>query len=297
MSTVELPTAPSRVDDAPARRSGRGIPGLRGTGVIGHLSALVLFLAAVVAAIGPAIAPHDPDLTNLSFAFVGRFEDHLLGFDSQGRDLLSRLLVGARTSLLGPLVVVLLAMLFGTTIAIASAWKGGRFDAAVSTVLDVLFAFPAIVLAILASVVIEPGLTAATIALSIAYTPYIARVLRSAALRERSRDYIAAMEVQGLRAWVICVRHLARNLLPLIVAQGAILFGYAMVDLAAISFLGLGVQVPNADWGVMVSTGQSGVLQGYPMESLSAGVCIVVVVIAVNLLGERLTDRSNLVTR
>ncbi|MFN8020574.1 MAG: ABC transporter permease [Acidimicrobiales bacterium] len=295
MSVVELPASGAAAPTK--RRDRRGLPGLRGTGVIGHLSALVLLIAALVALVGRSLAPYDPDLTNLKFAFVGRYQDHYLGFDSQGRDLMSRILAGARTSLLGPLAVVVISMLLGTAIAIASAWKGGKFDTIVSAVLDVLFAFPAIVLAILASVVIEPGLKAASIALAIAYTPYIARVLRSAALRERSRDYVAALEVQGLRAWAICVRHLARNLVPLIVAQGAILFGYAMVDLAAISFLGLGVQVPQADWGVMVSTGQSGVLQGYPMESLSAGLCIVAVVIAVNLLGERLTDRSNLVTR
>ncbi len=296
MSAIELPVT-SSVEAPARRRSGRGLPGLRGTGVLGHGSAFVLLVAAIVAIVGPLVAPHDPDRTDLSFAFVGAFENHFLGFDSQGRDLLSRLLVGARSSLLGPLVVVAMSMLFGTILAIATAWKGGRFDTIVSAALDVLFAFPAIVLAIIASVVIEPGLRAASLALAIAYTPYISRVLRSAALRERSRDYIAALEVQGLRAWVICVRHLARNLVPIIVAQGAILFGYAMVDLAAISFLGLGVQSPQADWGVMVSTGQSGVLQGYPMESLSAGVCIVAVVIALNLLGERLTDRWNLVTR
>ncbi len=297
MSTVELPASAPATSVARDHAGRRGVPGLRGTGTVGHLSALVLLLAVLVAAFGGRLAPHDPDLTNLSFQFVGRFQNHHLGFDSQGRDLFSRLLVGARTSLLGPIAVVGLSMVLGTGLAIATAWKGGRFDTFVSAVLDVLFAFPAIVLAILVSVIIEPGLKAATIALAIAYTPYIARVLRSAALRERSRDYIAALEVQGLRATVICVRHLGRNLLPLIVAQGAILFGYAMVDLAAISFLGLGVQPPRADWGVMVSTGQSGVLQGYPMESLSAGLCIVAVVVAVNLLGERLTDRAQLVTR
>ncbi|MCU1361830.1 MAG: binding-protein-dependent transport system inner rane component, partial [Ilumatobacteraceae bacterium] len=128
-------------------------------------------------------------------------------------------------------------------------------------------------------------------------TPYIARILRGAALRERAREYIAALEVQGLRATVICVKHIARNLMPLIAAQGAILFGYAIVDLAAISFIGLGVQPPQADWGVMVANGQSGVLQGYPMESLAAGLCIVIVVVAVNLLGERLTDRADEVAR
>jgi len=295
MSAIELD--PTVVGPVPATRRWRGVPGLRGTGVAGHLSALVLAIAGFVAVFGQWLAPHDPDLTNLSYAFVGPIEGHPLGFDSQGRDLFSRILAGARSSLLGPTAVVVLAMLVGTFLAVATAWKGGRFDRWVSAGLDVLFAFPAIVLAIIVSVIVEPSLMSATIALSIAYTPYIARVLRSAALRERARDYIAALEVQGLRAWIICVRHLGRNLLPLIVAQGAVLFGYAMVDLAAISFLGLGVRPPQADWGVMVSTGQSGVLQGYPLESLSAGVCIIAVVIAVNILGERLTERANSVSR
>jgi peptide/nickel transport system permease protein len=295
MSAIELD--PTVVGPVPATRRWRGVPGLRGTGVAGHLSALVLAIAGFVAVFGQWLAPHDPDLTNLSYAFVGPIEGHPLGFDSQGRDLFSRILAGARSSLLGPTAVVALAMLVGTFLAVATAWKGGRFDRWVSAGLDVLFAFPAIVLAIIVSVIVEPSLMSATIALSIAYTPYIARVLRSAALRERARDYIAALEVQGLRAWIICVRHLGRNLLPLIVAQGAVLFGYAMVDLAAISFLGLGVRPPQADWGVMVSTGQSGVLQGYPLESLSAGVCIIAVVIAVNILGERLTERANSVSR
>lgn len=294
MSAIELPVA---APTARPKRSGRGLPGLRGTGVAAHISAFVLAVAAFVAVFGARLAPHDPDLTNLSYSFVGPIAGHPLGFDSQGRDLFSRILAGAQSSLLGPTLVVLLAMVVGVLLAVASAWKGGRFDTFVSAALDVLFAFPAVVLAILVSVIIEPGLRSATIALAIAYTPYIARVLRSAALRERARDYIAALEVQGIRATVICVKHLGRNLLPLIVAQGAVLFGYAMVDLAAISFLGLGVRPPQADWGVMVSTGQSGVLQGYPLESLSAGVCIVVVVIAVNILGERLTERANSVAR
>lgn len=294
MSAVELPATAAA---APATRRWKGIPGLRGTGVAAHLSALVLVAAGLVAVFGRWLAPNDPDLSNLSYAFVGPVDGHPLGFDSQGRDLLSRILAGARSSLLGPTAVVLLAMVIGVLLAVACAWKGGKFDTVVSAALDVLFAFPAIVLAILVSVIVEPGLKSASIALAIAYTPYIARVLRSAALRERARDYIAALEVQGIRATVICIRHLGRNLLPLIVAQGAVLFGYAMVDLAAISFLGLGVRPPQADWGVMVSTGQSGVLQGYPMESLSAGICIVVVVVAVNILGERLTERANSVTR
>ena len=144
-------------------------------------------------------------------------------------------------------------MSLGTTIAVAAAWLGGRFDTLSSVVLDVLFAFPGILLAVLAAAVFGAGLTAAAIALAIAYTPYIARVLRGAALKERAQQYISALEVQGLSAWLICLRHLVPNMLGLVVAQGTILFGYAMVDLAAISFIGLGVQAPDPDWGVMVS--------------------------------------------
>jgi peptide/nickel transport system permease protein len=117
-------------------------------------------------------------------------------------------------------------------------------------------------------------------------------VLRGAALRERSRPYVAALEVQGASATSICVRHLLPNMGALIVAQATILFGYAMVDLAAISFLGLGVQPPTSNWGVMIEENQQGIPQGYPLPALAAGIAIVVVVIAVNLLGERLFERA-----
>lgn len=272
--------------------------GRRGSGNrVAYVCGAILVLAALVALFGPLLAPHDPDESNLANAFVGPVAGHPLGFDAQGRDLLSRLLVGARSAMVGPAFVVLISVLAGALLAIVAAWRGGWVDSAISTVLDIVFAFPAILLAILAAAVFGAGLTAPTIALAIAYTPYVARVLRGAALRERAREYVAASEVQGLPAWRICARHLVPNLAPLIVAQATLLFGYAMVDFAAVSYVGLGVQPPQADWGVMVSTGQSGVLQGYPMESLAAGLCLVVVVVAVNLLGERLAQRDSEVSR
>jgi peptide/nickel transport system permease protein len=263
-----------------------------GNDIVFHVCAAVVGLAVLLAIFGPSLAPHDPDAADLANAFVGPVSGHALGFDSQGRDLLSRLLTGARTSMAGPFLVVVIAMLAGSTLAVAAAWAGGWGDSVISTVLDILFAFPAILLAVLAAAVFGAGLTAVTLALAIAYIPYVARVLRGAALRERAREYIAASEVQGLGAVAICARHLVPNLLPMIAAQGTLLFGYAMVDFAAISYIGLGIQPPTADWGVMVSSGQSGVLQGYPLESLTAGLAIVIVVIAVNLLGERLAAKD-----
>jgi peptide/nickel transport system permease protein len=262
--------------------------------VVYTLCWVVVGVAVFLAIFGPLLAPHDPNYSQLEFQFVGPFQakGYLLGFDSQGRDLLSRLMVGARTSMLGPFLVVVLSMALGVIISIVAAWRGGWTDSALGTVMDILFAFPGILLAVLAAAVFGAGLAAPTIALAIAYTPYIARVLRSAALRERARDYIAAAEVQGVSTFNICTRHLLPNLGPLVVAQGTLVFAWAMVDLAAISFLGLGVQPPTADWGVMVATGETGVLQGYPLESLSAGLCIVLVVVAVSLLGERVAAAS-----
>jgi peptide/nickel transport system permease protein len=270
----------------------RARAGRRRTGPAIIVSAAVILAATFVAAAGPLLAPYNPDVQQLSQYFVGPSPDHLLGFDAQGRDVLSRLLYGARTSMLGPLIVTLMCMTLGSLLAVTAAWRGGIFDSIISSGLDILFAFPGILLAVLAAAVFGAGLVAPVLALSVAYTPYVARVLRGAALRERAQPYVAALEVQGASAVAICLRHLIPNMLHLIVAQATTLFGYAMVDLAAISFLGLGVQPPNADWGVMVSENQQGIIQGFPLPALAAGVCIVIVVIAFNILGERLYERG-----
>ena len=282
-------STPAVVLDAARERRRR----MAGHDVVVVGCSIVIGVAILLAAFGPLLAPHDPDAANLADAFVGPVPGHPLGFDSQGRDLLSRLLAGARTSMAGPFLVVLVSMAAGSALAVAAAWAGRWVDATISTVLDILFAFPAILLAVMAAAVFGAGIVAPTLALAVAYTPYVARVLRGAALRERARDYVAACEVQGLSAVAICARHLLPNLMALIVAQATLLFGYAMVDFAAVSYIGLGVQPPTADWGVMVATGQIGVLQGYPMESLTAGLSIVVVVVAVNLLGERLAAKDS----
>ena len=276
----------------PGTRRSRSLSGLRGTGVAGMVSAAVIALATLAAVFGPLIAPYNPNLPNLSLAWVAPAGGHLLGYDFQGRDVFSRLLAGAQSSMLGPLAVVVLSMTAGALLAVAAAWRRGTTDSVISSGLDILFAFPGILLAVLATAIFGAGLTAAAIALSIAYMPYVARVLRGVALRERSQPYVAALEVQGSSATAICLRHLIPNMLPLIVAQATIMFGWAMVDLAAISFLGLGVQPPQANWGVMISENQTGILQGYPLPALSAGLCIVAVVIAFNVLGERLFEQA-----
>ncbi len=270
----------------PVRRASAMWTALRETGPIGMVSAGIIAIAVLITFIGPLIAPDDPYVGQLANSYFGPQPGAPLGFDGAGRDVL----VGARTSMVGPFFVVVISLVTGTFVAVWTAWVRGTVDAVVSSVLDVLFAFPGILLAILATAVFGKGLTAATIALSIAYMPYVARTLRSAALRERSLLYISALEVQGASALAICARHVIPNIVPLILAQATTLFGYAMVDLAAISFLSLGVQPPFPDWGVMISENLSGAVQGYPLAALSAGVCIVVVVISFSVLGQRLHE-------
>ncbi len=265
---------------------------LRSTGIAGIASAVVIAIATLLAVFGPLVAPYNPELPSLGQAFIGPSGGHILGYDFEGRDVLSRLLAGTQSSMVGPLAVVVGAMVLGTLIAVIAAWRQGPVDTVISSGLDILFAFPGILLAVLAAAIFGAGLTAASIALAIAYMPYVARVLRGAALRERGQPYVAALEVQGASGTSICVRHIIPNMLPLIVAQATIMFGWAMVDLAAISFLGLGVQPPTPNWGVMISENEPGILQGYPLPALAAGLCIVGVVIAFNVLGERLFEQA-----
>lgn len=284
---MNLASTPALVTVEPpaGSRSGRLDPALIGIGAV----LVLLVLAAVLA---PVIAPYPPNQGNILAANAPISSAHLLGTDALGRDILSRLIYGARLSLLGPALIIALATTAGVTLAISAVWIGGWYDIVVGRILDLLFAIPGLLVAIIAVAVLGTGLTAPVLALSLAYTPYIARVLRSVALRERHLPYIESCQLVGYSGWAICLRHLLPNVMPLIRAQATLAFGAALVDLAAISYLGLGVQPPTPEWGIMVSDGQSALLNGYPLESLSAGLLIVFVVVLVNLLGERFAARA-----
>lgn len=256
--------------------------------VVATLCALIV----LVAVCAPLLAPDDPTQTDILHQNLSASGAHLLGTDALGRDILSRLIYGARLSLLGPALVVSSAVGIGTALAIASAWIGGPFDRVVARILDVLFAFPAILLAIVAVAIFGEGLAAPVVALAIAYIPYVARVVRSVALRERHLAYVDAGRSLGFSGFKICVRHILPNVGLMIVAQATIAFASAIMDLAGISFIGLGVQPPASDWGLMVSDGASALLNDHPMETLSAGGAIVITVVLFNLLGERLSTVS-----
>ncbi|MBS1882531.1 MAG: ABC transporter permease [Actinobacteria bacterium] len=256
------------------------------------LAAAFLLVVVLVAIFAPLIAPFPPDHVDLSNVYASPSAEHLLGTDASGRDIFSRLIYGARTSLLGPLGVIALATLIGVCAALVAAWWGGWVDSTISAVIDVLFAFPGLLLAIGASAVFGVGLLAPVVALGIAYTPYVARVVRSLAIRERTLPYVAATTVLGLPRRRILLRHLLPGLTPLILTQATLAFGYATIDLAAISFLGLGVQPPSSDWGLMVAQGRPGILAGHPAEALYPAIALLLVVLSVMVIGRRFARQT-----
>jgi len=248
----------------------------------------IVVLAAVFA---PWVAPHDPNAGDLLNAYAPPSGEHWLGTDGTGRDVASRLVYGARTSLLGPAAVVLLALLLGVPLALLSAWRGGTTAFVITRVLDVLFAIPALLLAILAVATFGVGLRSAAIALAVAYLPYVGRLALTAAETERRLPYVQALEVQGHGAVRINVRHVLRNLAPVLVGQGSVAFAYALIDLAALSFLGLAVQAPQADWGVLVSD-RDAILKGHPLGVVAAGTLVVLTVLSLFVLGSRIAGED-----
>jgi peptide/nickel transport system permease protein len=259
--------------------------------------ALFLGVMALLVLVGSIIAPQSPNAVNLEAALQAPSLTHLFGTDATGRDIFSRVLAGARPSVLGPVLIALGATGLGTFVGVAAAWKRGLSDALLSRGMEILFAFPGLLMAMMAVAILGRGLTAPVIALIIANTPWVARIVRSAALRERSLPYVAAATVQGFSGLSICVRHVLPNISRTIWAQLALTFTYGMTDLLAINFLGLGVQPPTPDWGVLVNEGESSIFQNAPWETLFASVAIVLTIVAATALSTRLgeapaTERS-----
>jgi peptide/nickel transport system permease protein len=248
-------------------------------------------VVVLLAVLAPWIAPHDPNAVDLGNALAGPSGDHLLGVDASGRDTLSRLVAGARTSLLGPLGVVVLSTLAGVAIGATAAWRGGWLDSVLSRSTELVFAFPGLLLAILIVSIYGEGLTAPVVALGVAYLPYVSRLTRSLVLAERERTYVEAYRVQGHSGPQICLRHVVPNIMPVVLAQSTINFGYALIDLAGLSFLGLGVPALTPDWGRMVFDGESAVQHGYPLSAVLPCAAIVLTVVAFNVVGERWADQ------
>lgn len=273
----------------PATRTSRG--GARTLGLAGRVSAAILAIIILVM-LGGGMLIDKPDELYLTNVGSAPTVEHFLGVDLGGHDILKRLIAGGAVSIFYPLVVVVLSTSVGVALGIVAAWRGGWVDSMISSVTNVLFAVPGILLVILAQAIFGLSMTVVVLALVVSYIPFVTRLVRAQAVREVSLAYVAALRIQGVSGWRACAMHILPNVRTYAIAQGTLAFGYAALDLAALSFLGLGVQPPSADWGLMVANGLPGLITGNPYEALSAGVALVITLVAVNVLSDSISERT-----
>lgn len=272
-----------------AVRTRRWMPSLPGAWSF-YVGATVIMTLVVIALAAPLIAPYNPNAVDLTHTLSGSSSQHLLGTDAAGRDILSRLVYGTRLSLLGPLAVVATSVIVGVPAGLIAGYRGGWIDAVISRISDVVFGFPPLLLAIVIVATFGAGFTTATIAIAITYIPLQARVTRAVVLVECRKAYVDACRMQGFSARRIALNHILPNVAGPITAQSTLNFGYALLDLAGLAFLGLGVQAPTADWGEMLSDGRQNILFSVN-EVAVASIVIAIAVIAFNLLGDSLVRR------
>jgi dipeptide transport system permease protein len=260
--------------------------------VFGLAVVTVIVLAALLA---PWIAPYSPieqyrDTTKLPPAFVtGGDWRFLLGTDAVGRDMLSRLIYGARISLFIGLSVMLVSAVTGVALGLIAAYFGGLVDVAIARVMDLIVSIPSLVLAILIIAIIGPNLTNTIIAVTIVYLPRYVRLVRASALAELSKDYVTAARMAGASPFRLMTRTVLPNCMPPLIVQGALGVSDAILEAAALGFLGLGAQAPTPEWGSMLADARE-FIQAAPWLVTLPGLAILITVLAINLMGDGLRD-------
>ena len=255
---------------------------------------VIIVLFALMAVFAPLLAPYDPVRDQaLTERFAPPSADHLLGQDELGRDILSRIIFGARISLTAGLAAVAFATVAGTIVGVAAGYAGGWVDSVLMRIMDMILAFPSLLLAIVVVSILGQGLTNALLAVGIVLLPQIARVVRSSVISVRERDYVEAERALGAsNARIVTSAILPNSLAPLIV-QSTLALATAILDVAALSFLGLGAQPPTPEWGAMLTDAFRsgyGVFTEGQHAIIFPGVAIALSVLAVNFIGDGLRD-------
>jgi peptide/nickel transport system permease protein len=254
------------------------------------MAGLVLItILALIALLAPVLAPADPLKQVLSTRLKPPSAAHWLGTDQLGRDVLSRMIYGARISLMIGIVVVGLAASIGTLVGLVAGYTGGWLDEGLMRLTDVFFAFPALILAMAISGALGPSLTNAMIAIAIVTWPVYARLVRAQVLSLREREYVEASRSLGASAGRIVWQHILPNTLAPLLVQASFDMGAAILSAAGLSFIGFGTQPPTAEWGVMISEGRN-YIATHAWLSLFPGLAILFTVAAFNLIGDGLRD-------
>lgn len=248
--------------------------------------AVLLLLTALCA---EYICPYDPYEQNLLLAKQSPGPEHLLGTDRYGRDMLSRILVGGTTSIFSTLILVIITTVTGTLVGIICGWRGGFVDAFLMRISDLFLAFPSLVFALAVAGVLGGGVQNAVLALAVVSWPKFARLARGLTLTQKEAPYMMAARLSGSSTPALLLRHILPNIAGPVLVTAVLDIGTMMMELAGLSFLGLGVQPPAAEWGSMINEGRS-LLQIAPWMSLAPGAAIFVTVLIFNLLGDTLRD-------
>ena len=251
---------------------------------------LAVFLIVVVAAIlAPVLAPFDPNDQNILEKLRAPTSEHWLGTDSFGRDTLSRLIYGARISLIIGVVSTLAAMVIGTAIGMLAGWHGGRLDTVTMQAMDVLLAFPSLILGLILVAMLGPSMVNIIIAIALTSIPPFARIARAPTIAVKEREFVDAGRALGYSDTRILTIHILPNILPEILVMGSLWLANAIRTEASLAFVGLGVKPPTATWGGMIREGFENILDSYWL-ALAPGVAILIVIFALNLLGDGLRD-------
>jgi peptide/nickel transport system permease protein len=256
---------------------------------VAPIGLLIILATIVIALLAPAIAPRDIRTMNPQDSLRPPGAAYWFGTDEFGRDVLSRVLIGSRISLVVAFLSVLTALLLGTTLGLTAGFYGGWWDSVSMRAMDIVFAFPAILLAIAIMAVLGTRLINLVIAIGIVYTPQFARVARASALTVRNLEFVDAARALGLGNARIIWAHLIPNVLAPITVQVSLSLSLAILSESALSFLGLGTQPPTPSWGNMLSEGRQ-FLELAPWNAVFPGLAIMVVVLGFNLLGDGLRD-------
>jgi peptide/nickel transport system permease protein len=249
---------------------------------------VVLLVTVAVAAFAPALAPHDPMRMDYGSILAAPSERHVFGTDDFGRDVLSRVIVGSRVSLQVGLTVTLLTLVGGLIVGVAAGYYP-KVDNVLMRVMDMLMAFPDVLLAIAVMAILGPRIENVIIALSVIYVPRSARVVRSAVLNLRELEFVEAARALGTRDLALLMRHVVPNAMPHLIVQQTFVFAYSILAEATLSFLGIGAPAGVPSWGNILSDGRS-LLQVAPWLILFPGAVLSVVVMGINLLGDGLRD-------
>lgn len=251
--------------------------------------ALVIFILILSAILAPLVAPYDPFGIRLDATLTSPSLAHPLGTDEFGRDLLSRIIYGARISLVVGIGAVLMAVVLGTSAGLVSGYYGGIWDTLIMRTLDVAWAFPATLLALIFAAIHGASIYMVALVIGIAFTPRFARIVRGSTLAEKEKDYIMAARAVGIKDKKILFRHILPNTLAPILVVGAMGVAWAILIEASLSFLGLGTKPPSPSWGLMLSAGRK-FMRTYPGLSIFPGLAIMLVVFGFNALGDGLRD-------